>query len=61
MPDNSTDYYYKLEEIDLDTDKDNPVYGPIGPVKETVSASQTDTGKASSGGDGCFIDALTTF
>jgi len=55
-------YYYKLEEIDLDNTRDNPVYGPIGPVTETVSASQfnkSTTPKSSSGG--CFIDCLTLF
>ena len=55
--DGTTDYYYKLEEIDTDNAKDNPFYGPIGPVKETVSASQGNTGKASSGSS-CFIGTL---
>ena len=55
--DGKTDYYYKLEEIDTDTAKNNPFYGPIGPVKETISASQVNTGKASSGSN-CFIGAL---
>ena len=52
-------FYYKLEEIDLDSTGNNPLYGPIGPVTETISASQFNRGntpKASSGG--CFIDAL---
>ena len=31
--DGTTDYYYKLEEIDTDNAKENPFYGPIGPVK----------------------------
>ena len=55
--DGTTDYYYKLEEIDTDNAKENPFYGPIGPVKETVSASQGNTGKVSSGSS-CFIGAL---
>ncbi|MBC2716924.1 MAG: hypothetical protein HF978_16595 [Desulfobacteraceae bacterium] len=51
--------YYKLEEIDLDNTRKNPVYGPIGPVTETVGASQfsRSTSKTQSSG-GCFIDAL---
>ena len=55
--DGTTDYYYKLEEIDTNNAKENPFYGPIGPVKETVSASQGNTGKVSSGSS-CFIGAL---
>ena len=55
--DGTTDYYYKLEEIDTNNAKENPFYGPIGPVKETVSASQGNTGKVSSGSS-CFISAL---
>ncbi len=55
---NNTDYYYKLEEIDLDTEKGNPLYGPIGPVKETVSASQVSSATAKSSDDGCFINSL---
>ena len=50
-------YYYKLEEIDIDNTQKNSVYGPIGPVTDTVGASQVNTGKASSG-SGCFIDSL---
>ena len=52
-------FYYKLEEIDLDSTGNNPFYGPIGPVTETLGASQFNRGntpKASSGG--CFIGAL---
>ncbi len=56
-------YYYKLEEIDMDNTKDNPTYGPIGPVTETVGASQLDrsnTSNSKSGG-GCFIGSLPFF
>jgi len=55
-------FYYKLEEIDLDNTQDNPIYGPIGPVTETISASQfsnENTAKTDSGG--CFIDSLNAF
>jgi hypothetical protein len=55
-------FYYKLEEIDLDTAGDNPMYGPIGPVTETVGASQLDrSNKNSAKSGGCFIDSLTLF
>jgi len=55
-------YYYKLEEIDLDNEKDNPTYGPIGPVTETVSASQFSKSNASTKSDsGCFIESLILF
>ncbi len=59
---NDSSYYYKLEEIDFDNTRNNPVYGPIGPVTETVSASQFSTSK-STGADstGCFIGALNNF
>jgi uncharacterized repeat protein (TIGR01451 family) len=57
--DGKTDYYYKLEEIALNSAKDNPLYGPIGPVKETVSASQLSSVKPpKSSSDACFIDSL---
>ena len=52
-----TVYYYKLEEIDMDNAKDNAFYGPIGPVKETLSASQTSE-KDSNGDKSCFISIL---
>jgi hypothetical protein len=52
-------FYYKLEEIDMDLARDNPVYGPIGPITETVSASQFSSSTASTkSGGGCFIDIL---
>ncbi|RJP88876.1 MAG: DUF2341 domain-containing protein [Desulfobacteraceae bacterium] len=52
-------YYYKLEEVDFDNAKDNPFYGPIGPVAQTVSASQPVGNESkSSNGNACFIDTL---
>lgn len=56
---NGIEYYYKLEEIDYDNEAENPLYGPIGPVAETVSASQVNNTKASnSSNDACFINSL---
>ena len=55
-------FYYKLEEIDLDTTKGNSFYGPIGPVTESIGASQLDrTDKNTAKSGGCFIDSLTLF
>ena len=55
----SDSYYYKLEEIDFDNTKDNPFYGPIGPVSETESATQLSSVKNKSKDDsGCFIATL---
>jgi hypothetical protein len=50
-------YYYKLEEIQMDNDKDNPFYGPIGPVSETVAAAQPSAAKGSKD-KACFISVL---
>jgi uncharacterized repeat protein (TIGR01451 family) len=55
--DGNTTYYYKLEEIDLDNAKDNPLYGPIGPVPDAVTASQPSTAKDSRD-KVCFISIL---
>lgn len=49
-----TIYYYKLEEIDMDSTTDNDVYGPIGPVTDTITASQT-RGDRSGNDNACFI------
>ncbi len=57
--DTDTTYYYKLEEIDLDNTQGNKFYGPIGPVTETLSASQfSKKATPSSSSGGCFIGAL---
>jgi hypothetical protein len=55
--DRKTAYYYKLEEIDMDNAKDNPFYGPIGPVTNTVTATQASAAKDSKD-KVCFISVL---
>ena len=55
----SNSYYYKLEEIDFDNTKNNPFYGPVGPVSETESATQLSSVKNKSNDDsGCFISTI---
>jgi hypothetical protein len=58
--DKNISYYYKLEEIDLDDSGKNPMYGPIGPVSETLGASQQENTPRSTNSDdsGCFIKSL---
>jgi len=55
--DGKTKYYYKLEEIDMDNSKDNPFYGPFGPVSEAVTATQPSAAKDSRD-KVCFISVM---
>jgi hypothetical protein len=58
-------YYYKLEEIEVGPREARHFYGPIGPVSETVGASQQTRdfsparSSGSSGNISCFIGVLT--
>jgi hypothetical protein len=52
-------YYYKLEEIDMDNAKDNPLYGPFGPVSEVVTATQSSGSTRSKNDKTCFISILS--
>jgi hypothetical protein len=58
VPDGKIAYYYKLREIDLDNTKDDPFYGPIGPVPDTVTAAQPAAAKDSRD-KACFISILS--
>jgi|GEM_PF-1771008 len=55
-------YYYKLEEVDMDNTKENPFYGPIGPVSKDGGANQISSAKSSGGSSGgsstCFISSM---
>ncbi|MFP4533566.1 MAG: CFI-box putative sorting motif-containing protein, partial [Desulfobacterales bacterium] len=55
-------YFYKLEEVDMDNTKKNPFYGPIGPVSEHGSADQVTSAKnrsnSSDSSSTCFISTL---
>ncbi|MDZ7833213.1 MAG: DUF2341 domain-containing protein [Desulfobacterales bacterium] len=55
-------YFYKLEEVDMDNTRDNPFYGPIGPVSEHGSADQVTSARNRSNSSGssstCFISIL---
>jgi hypothetical protein len=55
--DGKTAYYYKLKEIDLDNTKEDPFYGPTGPVPDTVTSSQPAAAKDSRD-KACFITIL---
>ena len=55
--DGKTAYYYKLEEIETEHQDENPFYGPIGPVRETLTASQHSS-RTSWNDKACFISIL---
>ena len=52
-------YYYKLEEIGMDSTKDKQFHGPIGPVTECLIASQTVPQPRSNNNETCFISILS--
>jgi len=51
-------YYYKLEEVDFDTEKSNPMYGPAGPVSRRVSSVKLSESFNSENDSKCFINTL---